>query len=111
MMATMNGIDNDLRLVPLDALILVTGATGFIGSRWGILDRGFRNLRCFVRPSAIHARSRRPVTPGARRSVRGNLCLQEDCAAAARMWLVFHLAAGRAESSRRVHESVATRTF
>ena len=34
--------------------ILVTGAAGFIGSRVveGLLDRGFRNLISFARPSS-----------------------------------------------------------
>ena len=46
--------DHDGFIVGPDDRILVTGAAGFIGSRvvQNLLDRGFRNLVCFVRPSS-----------------------------------------------------------
>jgi nucleoside-diphosphate-sugar epimerase len=86
--------------------ILVTGAAGFIGSRvvQCLLDRGFRNLVCFVRPSSALAGieaiiDRRP--PGAHIEVfRGNLLNLEDCEAASKdAALIFHLAAGIGEKS------------
>jgi nucleoside-diphosphate-sugar epimerase len=55
-------------IVGLDDRILVTGAAGFIGSRVveRLLDRGFRNVRCFARPAAdrkrIHALTGRPAS-------------------------------------------------
>jgi len=89
-----------------DDRILVTGATGFIGSRviQCLLDRGFCNLVCFVRPSSRLAEleaiiERRP--PSARIEViKGNLLSREDCEAASNnVALIFHLAAGIGEKS------------
>src|SRR2546422_80795 len=89
-----------------DNPILITGATGFIGSRLveSLRDRGFRNLRCFARPSSELARleasvSRRGV--GARIEViNGNLLSREDCTTATKdVAVIFHLAAGRGEKS------------
>lgn len=88
--------------------ILVTGAAGFIGSRvlQCLLDRGFRNLLCLVRPSSELAGieaiiKRRP--PGTRIDVlKGNLLSREDCQAACKdVALIFHLAAGIGEKSLR----------
>jgi nucleoside-diphosphate-sugar epimerase len=85
--------------------ILVTGATGFIGSRVveQLLDRGFRHVRCLARrrgplPAAIASAVRRT---GARVDVlEGNLLSREDCrAAAAGATVIYHLAAARGEKS------------
>jgi nucleoside-diphosphate-sugar epimerase len=45
---------HDSFLIAYDDLILLTGAIGFIGSRVieRLLDLGFRNVRCLVRPSS-----------------------------------------------------------
>ena len=88
-----------------DDLILITGATGFIGARLlqYLLDRGFRNVRCLVRASSEtseiealadhHPRARVEV-------VTGNLLSLDDCNLAARgATLVFHLAAGTGQKS------------
>ena len=84
--------------------ILVTGASGFIGARLveSLLNLGFRNLRCFVRPSSNVARTE--ALSGHSRSgaqievVRGNLLSREDCASATKgVKVIFHLAAGRGE--------------
>jgi nucleoside-diphosphate-sugar epimerase len=88
-----------------DDLILVTGAAGFIGRR--LLRRlagyGFRNLRCFVRPSADPERVQalRPCDDGARWEFTcGNLLNRDDCVAACEgAAVIFHLAAGRGEKS------------
>jgi nucleoside-diphosphate-sugar epimerase len=88
-----------------DDLILVTGAAGFIGSRLveNLLDRGFRNLRCFARPSGRSAaiEALRAGRDGARIELfQGNLTSKADCAAAAKgVAVIFHLAAGRGEKS------------
>lgn len=89
-----------------DDLILITGATGFIGSRLveNLLDRGFRNLRCFARLSSDTAKIDALLKlrrDGTRVEVfRGNLVSREDCVAAARdTAVIFHLAAGRGEKS------------
>lgn len=85
-----------------DDRILITGATGFIGSRLvqTLLDRGFRNLRCFSRPYSNKSRLQ-GMTNGTRvEMVEGNLLSPQDCVAAARdAAIIFHLAAGRGEKS------------
>jgi nucleoside-diphosphate-sugar epimerase len=93
-------------IVGNDDLLLVTGATGFIGSKVveSLLNRGFRNVRCFARTSSdigkIKVLSDR-AQGGARVDVfRGNLLSKEDCAAAVKdVRVVFHLAAKRGGKS------------
>jgi nucleoside-diphosphate-sugar epimerase len=85
--------------------ILVTGASGFIGSRLieALLDLGFSNLRCFVRPSsdvahleAVANRCRRATV----QVIRGNLLSREDCIAATKdAAVIFHLARARGNKS------------
>jgi nucleoside-diphosphate-sugar epimerase len=89
-----------------DDLILITGAAGFIGSKLveRLLDLGFRNLRCFARPSGRLAKLEalgRESPDGLQLEVfKGNLQSPEDCLAAAKgVAVVFHLAAGRGEKS------------
>jgi nucleoside-diphosphate-sugar epimerase len=92
-------------IVGQDDRILVTGGTGFIGSRLvaNLLDRGFRNLRCFARPSSkgarLEASSLRRNGVGVE-VVTGNLLSREDCNAATKdVAVIFHPAAGRGEKS------------
>jgi nucleoside-diphosphate-sugar epimerase len=98
--------EHDAFVIGRDDPILVTGAAGFIGSRLvkSVLDYGFRNLRCFVRPSSEVTRLealRGYCGDGARIEViEGNLLSREDCSAATKdVALIFHLAAGRGERS------------
>ena len=93
-------------IIGSDDLILVTGATGFIGSRLVgcLLDPGFLNLRCFVRPSSEVTKVE--ALSGCRRDgarievVEGNLLSREDCNAATKdVAVIYHLAAGRGEKS------------
>ncbi|TMP95886.1 MAG: NAD-dependent epimerase/dehydratase family protein, partial [Verrucomicrobia bacterium] len=93
-------------IVGRDDLILITGATGFIGSRLvaNLVDRGFRNLRCLARSSGKASRLE-ALSACASESVRvevvtANLLSREDCNAVTEGALViFHLAAGRGEKS------------
>jgi nucleoside-diphosphate-sugar epimerase len=94
----------DSFIIGQDDPILVTGATGFIGSRLvrSLLDRGFRNLRCFTRSSSEIAKGENTWRdhPNGHHVevVRGNLLSPEDCATATRnVAVIFHLAAGRGE--------------
>lgn len=88
-----------------DDVVLVTGAAGFIGSRvvQSLLDRGFRHIRCFIRPSSSASRvaSLMKQTAGQELELlRGDLLSKEDCLAATRdVKLVYHLAAGRGQKS------------
>lgn len=96
----------DAFIVGQDDPILITGATGFIGSRVlrNLLDRGFRNIRCFTRPSSNAAVVK--AMAGLRRDganvdvIEGNLLSRGDCLAATRdAAVIFHLAAARGEKS------------
>jgi nucleoside-diphosphate-sugar epimerase len=89
-----------------DDRILVTGATGFIGIRVVecLLDRGFRNIACFARPSSDLTKledliNRYPQTVRIG-TLKGNLLSREDCEAACKgAAIIFHLAAGTGEKS------------
>jgi nucleoside-diphosphate-sugar epimerase len=93
-------------IVGKDDLVLITGATGFIGSRLvaNLVDRGFRNLRCLARPSGKAGRMEAisAYAGGAARVelVTGNLLSREDCSAVTEgAAVIYHLAAGRGEKS------------
>lgn len=92
----------DFVIDPTDR-VLITGASGFIGARVveNLLQRGFRNLRCFVRPSSdvtkLQAIGRRYAGV---EIVSGNLLSRSDCTAAAEgVAVVYHLAAAKGEKS------------
>ena len=93
-------------VVGRDDLILITGATGFIGSKFVkiLLDYGFQNLRCFVRPSSeakkVEALQQYRRCGAHVEVVEGNLLSHHDCLAATEgVAVIFHLAAGRGEKS------------
>jgi nucleoside-diphosphate-sugar epimerase len=78
---------------------LVTGASGFLGSRVvrQLCDSGVRRIRCFIRPnsdiSALEAvRERYPAT-GIEYMVGNLLCLSDAIRATRRVDTVYHLAA------------------
>jgi nucleoside-diphosphate-sugar epimerase len=82
-------------------LILVTGSNGFIGSRVvGILlERGFKNIRCFVRPSSNIDRLKEVIAPYSEKArveiAEGNLLSRADCERIAKgVSVLYHLAAG-----------------
>ncbi len=89
-------------IIKPDSLILVTGASGFIGSKVVecLIDHGFHNLRCLVRPSSdiskISKLAGHHGRPGVQIDViKGNLFSQEDCINATRdVTVIYHLAIG-----------------
>src|SRR5215472_8961098 len=85
--------------------VLVTGATGFLGSRVvaSLLDHGFRNIRCLARSSSGLAKLEALTSRDAAERVqvmRGNLLSREDCQNAVKdVSVIYHLAAGTGEKS------------
>ena len=97
---------SDSFIIGPDDRILVTGATGFIGSRVveSLIDRGFRKVVCFARPSSDLSKLEAGVKnqpSGTRIEVlRGNLLSRTDCEAASKgVSVIYHLAAGTGEKS------------
>jgi nucleoside-diphosphate-sugar epimerase len=95
----------DHRTIGPKELVLVTGATGFIGTRLveRLLQMGFVHLRCLARPSSdtsqMEILSRRYPEANLEIIV-GNLLSKEDCAKATRgVSVVFNLAAGTGQKS------------
>jgi nucleoside-diphosphate-sugar epimerase len=91
-------------IIGTDHPILITGASGFVGSRVleNLLLRGFRNLRCFARPSNSTDWLDN-IAGGDKANIqvfRGNLLSREDCVEATKdISVIYHLAAGRGEKS------------
>jgi nucleoside-diphosphate-sugar epimerase len=83
-----------------DDTILVTGSNGFIGSKVVecLLDRGFKNLRCFVRSSNNISNLYKVINSfdGSKvEIIEGNLLSVNDCKKAAKgARIIYHLAAG-----------------
>jgi len=85
--------------------ILVTGSNGFIGVKVveTLLEYGFSNLRCFVRPSSRLNRFKEVLGrfPAGRNVelVAGDLISRDDCSKAAEgVSIIYHLAAGMEKS-------------
>ncbi len=85
--------------------ILVTGSNGFIGSKVveKLLEYGFANLRCFIRPSSnlsrLHKAFSRFLSGKNVELVTGDLLSSEDCRKAVEgVSIIYHLAAGMEKS-------------
>ena len=88
-------------IAPRTDRILVTGSNGFIGAKVVeiLLEYGFSNLRCFVRPSSRLDRLERVLRRFSAEKlvelVAGDLLSPDDCARAADgASVIYHLAAG-----------------
>ncbi len=103
----MNGnIDHRDFIVGQDDCILITGASGFIGSRvvTDLIGRGFRNLRCLTRgkgtSGGLGRLSRSLEGSGCIDVTEGNLLSRGDCSAATKdVSVIYHLAASRGAKS------------
>ena len=93
-------LDKRDMIINYDDLILITGASGFIGTKVlvTLLQYGFKNLRCFVRASSnLEAIKRLSTTwyDAQIDLVVGNLLSANDCNKAAEgATVIYHLAAG-----------------
>jgi len=103
---------------PLEIPIMVTGSTGFIGSKVveTLLDYGFTNLRCLVRPSSRLERLEKIINryPGKVDLVVGDLLSHDDCRIAAQdVGVIYHLAAGieRSFAGAFMNSALATRNL
>jgi nucleoside-diphosphate-sugar epimerase len=92
---------NSEHIAARDERILVTGSNGFIGTKVVeiLLEYGFCNLRCFVRPSSQLGRletALRQFDGGENvELVTGDLLSRDDCEKAAEgVSIIYHLAAG-----------------
>src|SRR4029453_130633 len=96
---------NSDHIAPCVDLILIRGSNGFIGSKVVeiLLEYGFANLSCFVRPSSHLGRLQKVLGNfDAGRNVElvtGDLLSREDCRKAAEgVSIIYHLAAGMEKS-------------
>jgi nucleoside-diphosphate-sugar epimerase len=93
-------MENDEWICTHDAQVLVTGANGFLGTKVveTLLAYGFKNIRCFVRPSGDLAALQGVIEASGATGVElvyGNLLSAEDCRRASKgVAIVFHVAAG-----------------
>jgi nucleoside-diphosphate-sugar epimerase len=92
-------------IVPREAPVLVTGSNGFIGAKVVeiLLEYGFSDVRCFVRPSSkldrLHAALAKFPNGAGARIVAGDLLSRDDCRKASDgVSVIFHLAAGMDKS-------------
>jgi nucleoside-diphosphate-sugar epimerase len=92
-------------LIPPADRILITGSNGFIGAKVVelLLEYGFANLRCFVRPASKLDRLKAVLAkfPAATavEIIAGDLLSRDDCRRAADgVSVVYHLAAGMEKS-------------
>jgi nucleoside-diphosphate-sugar epimerase len=96
---------NSEYIASADERILVTGSNGFIGSKVveKLLEYGFANLRCFIRPSSRLDRLEKALSRfNAGKNVefvKGDLLSRGDCRKAAEgVSIICHLAAGMEKS-------------
>jgi nucleoside-diphosphate-sugar epimerase len=102
---SLNPVLNSDYIVSRDERILVTGSSGFIGAKVveKLLECGFTNVRCFVRPSSNLSRLQYWLNKVDAETkvelVKGDLLSRDDCKAAAEgVSIIYHLAAGMEKS-------------
>ena len=102
---TANGALLNDSIVKAEDQILVTGASGFIGTRvvGSLLEYGFRRVRCFTRPSSDLTKLNALIQRYGEAQIeviQGNLTSRQDCLKATESCqVIYHLAAGTGEKS------------
>jgi nucleoside-diphosphate-sugar epimerase len=87
-------------IIGVDDKLLITGANGFIGNRvvQSLLEKGYKNLRCFVRPSGNLEKLNdilKNYADSQLQIIKGNLLSKDDCRKAVNgAFVIIHLAAG-----------------
>jgi nucleoside-diphosphate-sugar epimerase len=96
---------NSENIISAPDRILVTGSNGFIGAKVVeiLLEYGFTNVRCFVRPSSKLDRLKAVLAryPAGKTAeiISGDLLSREDCQkASTSVSVIYHLAAGMEKS-------------
>src|SRR6476646_614865 len=85
--------------------ILITGAAGFLGLGLveNLIERGFRDVKCFVRPSSAVDKLETIAAryPGhSVEIIKGNLLSKSNCVSATKgITVIFYLAAGTGQKS------------
>ena len=111
---------SDTYIVSKNDPLLVTGSSGFIGAKVVelLLEYGFTNIRCFVRPSSRMERLNNVLTQFAPSQsieiVTGDLLSRDSCAEAAKgVSIIYHLAAGfdKSFAAAFMNSALATRNL
>jgi nucleoside-diphosphate-sugar epimerase len=96
---------NSNNIISFADRVLITGSNGFIGSKVVeiLLEYGFTNVRCFVRPSSKLDRLKKILAqyPAGKNAeiISGDLLSRDDCRRAAEgVSVIYHLAAGMEKS-------------
>lgn len=104
------------QIISSDELILITGASGFIGSRVleTLLECGYTNIRCLIlRPEDAHNINQvaAKYENAGIETIHGTLLRKNDCKAAVHgVRVIFHLAAGFGKSYRHIYRNTVLAT-
>ena len=118
-LSALSSDDRNGYIVNPEETILITGATGFIGSRvvHTLLNYGFKRVRCLVRPQGASKNLNAIIKEYGNADIaimQGNLLSRDDCIIAAKgVSVIYHLAAGVGKSFPGcfLNSAVATRNL
>jgi nucleoside-diphosphate-sugar epimerase len=111
---------NEEHIISRADRILVTGSNGFVGVKVveTLLQNGYSNVRCFMRPSGSLDRLKEVISrfafPDVVELISGDLLSKEDCQRAAEsVSVIYHLAAGfdKSFAGAFMNSAIATRNL